>query len=445
MYMHRKVDQFLLDWKNSPNHLPLVIRGPRQVGKTESILHFAKKNYKSFIYINFVEEPKYKGIAEHDKSEEAIIKNISRIDPGKKIVPHETLLIFDEIQEYPNIASTLKFFALKHHYDVILSGSMLGLSYKSIESNSVGYKEDYSMFSMDFEEFLWAKGYGDDLVNDLLDHMLCNKPLDSVSLQVCQELFLDYCTLGGMPRVVFTFIKQNNFLGTLAIQRQLLLDYEEDIKKYLSGLEQTKVLSVFRNIPSQLAKENKKFQISKVEKNAKLARYMDAIDWLNTVGVIKICYALHLPESPFSVNRESNKFKLYFADTGLLLATMDDDAQEDFRANQNMGIYKGALYENIVAEALYKSGAALYYYQKENSRLEEDFFLKAHGHVIPVEVKATNGRAQSLRTLIKSDSYPDISEGIKLIKGNIGFENQIHTFPYFCTFLLSRYLKQRES
>ncbi len=443
MYMNRKVDQFLSDWKKNPSHLPLIIRGPRQVGKTESILHFAKANYEHMVYINFVEEPKYKNIAEEDKSEETIIKNISRIDPDKVIVPHKTVLIFDEIQEYPNIASTLKFFKLKNNYDVILSGSMLGLSYKSIESNSVGYKEDYAMYSMDFEEFLWANGYGDDLVHDLLSHMLENKPLSAVDLQVCQELFLDYCTLGGMPRVVATFVEHKNFLGTLAMQRQLLMDYEEDIKKYLNGLEQTKVLSVFRNIPAQLAKENKKFQISKVSKNAKLSRYMDAIEWLHTVGVIQICYCLHLPESPFSANRESNKFKLYFADTGLLLATMDDDTQEDFRANRDMGIYKGALYENIVAEALYKSGAPLYYYQKENGSLEEDFFLKSRGAVIPVEVKASNGRAQSLRTLIKSDNYPLIQEGIKLVKGNIGFENQIHTFPYFCAFLLQRYLKSR--
>lgn len=443
MYMKRKVDQFLAEWKKNPSHLPLIIRGPRQVGKTESILHFAKSNYKNTVYINFVEEPKYKNIAEEEKSEEAIIKKISRIDPSKVIVPHETVLIFDEIQEYPNIASTLKFFKLKNNYDVILSGSMLGLSYKSIESNSVGYKEDYSMSSLDFEEFLWAKGYGDDLTDDLLSHMVENKPLSPLDLQICQELFLDYCTLGGMPRVVDIYMEQKNFLGTLALQRQLLLDYEEDIKKYLNGLEQTKVLSIFRNIPSQLAKENKKFQISKISKNAKLSRYMDAIEWLHTVGVIKICYCLHLPESPFSANRENNKFKLYFADTGLLLATMDDDTQEDFRANRDMGIYKGALYENIVAEALYKSGAPLYYYQRENGTLEEDFFLKSRGSVIPLEVKATNGRAQSLRTLIKSDSYPMIQEGIKLVKGNIGFENQIHTFPYFCAFLLQRYLKTR--
>ena len=192
MYMKRKVDQFLAEWKKNPSHLPLIIRGPRQVGKTESILHFAKSNYKNTVYINFVEEPKYKNIAEEEKSEEAIIKKISRIDPSKVIVPHETVLIFDEIQEYPNIASTLKFFKLKNNYDVILSGSMLGLSYKSIESNSVGYKEDYSMSSLDFEEFLWAKGYGDDLTDDLLSHMVENKPLSPLDLQICQELFLDW-------------------------------------------------------------------------------------------------------------------------------------------------------------------------------------------------------------------------------------------------------------
>ena len=443
MYLRRKVDLFLAHWKSNERHKPLIISGPRQVGKTASILHFAQANYTHIIYINFVEEPKYKMITVDGYSEEDIIKNITRIDPNKVFIPQKTILIFDEIQDFPDIATSLKFFKLKGNYDVILSGSMLGLNYKKIESNSVGYKEDYLMSSMDFEEFLWAKGYDSPLSEDMLHHMIHHIPFNSLELDLYQNLFLDYCILGGMPEVVCTYITQKDFSSSLTIQRQLLKDYEEDIRKYLSGLEQMKVLSIFRSVPVQLAKENKKFQITKVAKGARLSRYLDAIEWLRDTGIIMLCYCLHLPELPLRGNYDDSKFKLYFCDTGLLVATLDEESQDDLRANKNLGIYKGALYENIVAEALHKSGAPLYYYKRENATLEEDFFLRTANELIPVEVKAKNGRSQSLNALIQNDNYSDIHEGIKLIKGNIGFANQIHTFPYFCAFLLKRYLKER--
>lgn len=320
---------------------------------------------------------------------------------------------------------------------------MLGLNYRKIESNSVGYKEDYFMTSMDFGEFLAAKGYPSTISDDILHHMITNTPFNPLELDIYQNLFLDFCILGGMPAVVVQYIEKNNFSGSLSLQKQLLRDYKEDIRKYLSGLEQTKVLSIFRSIPIQLAKENKKFQITKVAKGARLSRYLDAIEWLRDTGIIQLCYCLHMAELPLRGNYDESKFKIYVSDTGLLVASLDEESQEDLRANKNLGIYKGALYENIVAEALFKSGAPLFYYKKDNSTLEEDFFLRTTDTLIPVEVKATNGRSKSLKSLIQSETYPDIQEGIKLVKGNIGYANNIHTFPYFCAFLLKRYLKER--
>lgn len=222
------------------------------------------------------------------------------------------------------------------------------------------------------------------------------------------------------------------------MQRQLLLDYEGDIRKYLSGLEQTKVLSVFRQIPIQLAKENKKFQITGISKNARIKNYMDAIEWLKDAGLVSLCYCLHTPSLPLRGNYEGNKFKIYFRDTGMLVASLDDESQLDFRANRNMGVYKGALYENAAAEALSKSGYSLYYYKKNDSTLEEDFFIRTKDELLPVEVKAVNGMAKSLRTLIRSSAYPDIRHGIKLIGGNVGYADGIYTFPFFCAFLLRR-------
>ena len=441
IYLKRKIDTFLLNWKEDANRLPLIVRGPRQVGKTESIRRFAERVYKNSVYINFVEEPKYKRIIEDSYKTEDVIRNISRIDPSKRFEEGETLIIFDELQEYPEMATALKFFKMDGRFDVICSGSLLGLHYKRIESNSVGYKTDYNMYSMDFEEFLWAKGYDDIVVNDMLEHMKNQKPFNDTEMMVYNNLFLDFCILGGMPAVVKKYIQRDTFEGTLDIQRQLLEDYKEDIRKYAEGMDQTRILNVFEQIPIQLAKDNKKFQISKVARGARFKDYWGCVEWLRDAGIINICYCLNYPELPLKGNYDDTKYKLYFFDTGLFVAMLDEEAQEDLRANKNLGVYKGALYESIVSEALVKCGYGLYYYKKEASTLEEDFFLRTSEHLVPVEVKATRGTAKSLRTLIQRNNYSDVQWGIKLTAGNIGYSDNIYTFPYFCTFLMKKYLK----
>lgn len=443
MYLKRKIDDFLMGWKNNSDKKPLIIRGSRQVGKTESVRKFASENYGQVVEINFIEEPKYKIITESGYSTNEIIKSISLLDNSKKFVPNETLIFFDEIQDFPEIATALKFFCMDGRFDVICSGSMLGINYNRIESNSVGYKADYTMYSMDFEEFLWTKGY-DSAADEILEHMNLLKPFSTVEMNVYNSLFLDYCILGGMPAVVRQYIEKGTFEGILDIQRQLLKDYQEDIKKYADGVDKTRILNIFRHIPVQLAKENKKFQISKVASGARFKDYRGCIEWLDEAGLINICYCMQVPELPLGGNYDDTKYKIYFKDTGLLIAMLDEEAQDDLRVNKNMNVYKGGLYESIVGEALVKSGCKLYYYKKENSTLEEDFFLRTKTKLIPVEVKAANNKSKSLSTLIESEKYSEISYGIKLCNRNIGFENNIYTFPHFCTFLLKRYLKDKE-
>lgn len=442
LYLKRKIDLVLDRWKNNPDRKPLIVKGPRQVGKTESIRRFAEQNYNHIIEINFVEEPKYKMITADGYKVNDIIRNISRIDPAKHFEEGKTLLFFDELQEFPKISTALKFFCQDGRYDVICSGSMLGINYQRIESNSVGYKSDYEMYSLDFEEFLWAKGYSEETVEEMLEHMKELCPFNELELSVYRAAFLDFCILGGMPAVIREYITKGTFEGSLEIQRQLLADYEEDIRKYAQGMDQTRILNVFRQIPPQLAKDNKKFQISKVAHGARFKDYRGCIEWLSDAGIINICYCMQFPELPLKGSYDETKYKIYFADSGLLVAMLDEEAQEDLRANKNLGVYKGALFENIVGEALVKSGYDLYYYKKENSTLEEDFFVRTASDLIPVEVKATNGRAKSLRTLIDSERYADIHYGIKFTSGNIGNEQGVYTFPYFCAFLLKRYLKQ---
>ena len=444
MYIKRKIDEYLEKWKSNTDRLPLIIKGARQTGKTESILHFAKKTYKNVIYINFVFEQKYKTIANDGYDVQSVIQNISLIDTSKKFIPGETIIIFDELQEYPDIATTLKAFKIDGQFDVICSGSLLDLNYSKIHSNSVGYKTDFVMRSLDFEEFLWAKGYTPAQIESMLEHMVDSKAFNDTEMSVYAALFLDYCVLGGMPAVIKQYITTGLFTGTVDIQKQIMLDYEEDIRKYAEGLDQAKILSIYRNIPAQLAKENKKFQYSKIKESARAREYTGCIEWLINAGVINACYCLLFPELPLKGNYDETKFKLYYGDTGLLISTLDEEAQTDLRANKNLGIYKGALYENFVAEAFTKQELNLFYYKKDNSTLEEDFFVRTQDELIPVEVKSNANSSKSLSALISRDKYADIKHGIKLSAGNIGATDTIYTFPYFCSFLIKRYLKEKQ-
>ena len=440
MYLKRKTDRFLAEWKADPDRKPLIIRGSRQIGKTESVLHFAADNYESVIEINFVRDEKYKGITAGGYEPANIIKNISLLDPSKQFIPGKTLIFFDEITDFPEIAASLKFFCIDKKFDVICSGSMLGVNYRRIESNSVGYKEDYDMFSMDFEEFLWAKGYKEDVIEDMLAHMKSLKPFGNTEMYVVNSLFLDFSILGGMPAVVAEYIQKNTFEGSLKTQKQLVADYKEDICKYAKGTDQTRLINVFNRITPQLAKDNKKFQISKVASGARFRDYRGCAEWLADSGIINICYCMEFPELPLGGNYNPDMFKLYFADTGLLVSTLDDESQEDLRANKNLGVYKGALYENMVGEALVKQGYKLYYYKRDNSTLETDFFIRSAKSLIPLEVKSKSGKTKSMNTLVSSEHYPDIHYGFKLSANNIGYENNIYTFPYFCAFLIKRFM-----
>ena len=443
--LRRKIDSYLLAWKSNPNRKPLIVKGARQIGKTRSIEWFARQNYKNVISINFVEQSKYRNIFDDGYEVNNILKNISLLNPDIIFIPGDTIFFFDEIQACPNCATALKFFKLDGRFDIICSGSLMGINYREIESNSVGYKEDYEMHSMDFEEFLWAKGYDDKVIEDLYQHMLEVKPLSQLQVDIMLALFRDYIITGGMPEVVNTYIVNKTFSGTLPLQQQLLKDYEEDITKYAVGLDKAKIKTVYNNISAFLAKENKRFLITKLAKNARNRDYVGCVDWLADAGVINICYCMNVPELPLKGNYNPSLYKIYFRDTGLLIASLDEESQEDLRANKNMGTYKGAIYENIVADMLVKQGYRLYYFNGNNPALEMDFFIRDAHSLIPIEVKANDGATASLNKLIISDKYPDVKYGIKLGYKNIGFNGRFYTFPYYLTFLLKRFVREHHT
>ncbi|MBQ9172904.1 MAG: ATP-binding protein [Bacteroidales bacterium] len=441
--LKRKIDAFLASWKQNPQRKPLIVKGARQIGKTRSIQAFGEANYESVIEINFVLQKKFRSIFDNGYEVDTIIKNISLLEPSWKFIPYKTLIFFDELQKCPDCATSLKSFNADPRYDVICSCSLMGIYYEEIESNAVGNKEDYEMHSMDFEEFLWAKGYSEAQVEDLYTHMASLTPFSELELSTYMDIFRDYMTIGGMPEVVKMYIDNGHFGGTLELLRQLLLDYEEDITKYAKESDKAKILAVYRHISTFLAKTSKKFQITKVAHGARNREYIGAVEWLEKAGVVNVCYCLSNPELPLKGNYDADTYKVYYHDTGLLIASLDEEAQEDLRANKNFGTYKGAIYENIVGEMLRKSGyEQLYYYKNDSPALEMDFFVRDSDSLVPVEVKAKDGATASLNHLIDWPSYPDVSYGIKFGYKNIGWGGKFYTFPYFLAFLLKRFLKE---
>ena len=443
MRLKRKIDAYLIEWKNSKNKMPLIVKGARQIGKTDAIKHFGINNYKSFIEINFVFHPEFKDLFDKGFDIDRIIKDMTLKNDSFKFIPNETLIFFDEMQDCPSCATSLKAFREDGRFDVICSGSLMGINYEKIESNSVGNKVDYTMYSLDFEEFLWAKGITNEQIDDLYQCMKNIEPLTKIQYDVIMDYFQEYIIVGGMPLVVKTFIENKTYNGILDMQKQIILDYEEDITKYAGGLDKTKILNAYRKIPVFLGKDNKKFQISKISPGARNREYVGVVEWLSNAGIVNVCYSLEQVALPLKGNYNPENYRLYFGDPGLLIGSLDEESQLDLRNNKNFNTYKGALYENVIADMLVKEGYNLYFYRDESGRLEMDFFIRDIESLIPLEVKASDNSTISLNNLINSEKYKDIKYGIKLCNKNIGFNDKFYTFPYFLTFLLKRFMKEK--
>lgn len=439
--LKRKIDEFLKDWKNNPNRLPLIIYGARQVGKTTSIEAFAKQNYQNIVEINFYENPEYMECFSNFNVDE-IIKNISYINPDFRFIPNQTLIFFDEIQEFKNVTTSLKFFAIDGRFDVIASGSMLGTKSGNITSVAVGYKEEYQMYTLDFEEYLINLGYGENLFEDLLNKMINLEPLDNVLYKKLESHFLDFINIGGYPKAVNSFLTNKNFDGIYNTQKSLVRDYREDISKYLTGLDIAKAQRVYDSLTPQLAKDNHKFQFTKLGHGSRFKDYFEVTSWLENAGIIYQAYNLENIESPLKGNYSIDNYRLYYTDTSLLIATLNSIALNDYKFNNNLNIYNGALMENVLAISLVKQGFDLYFYRNNDSTVELDFIIEGKDSLIPLEVKAKKGKTRSLNTVLCNYDYP-FKEGIKFSLNNIGKSNNIITFPIFLSFLLKEYINKR--
>ena len=438
--LRRKLYDALLAWKKEERKECLLVKGARQVGKTYLIRQFGKKEYESFVEINFHEQKSLKVIFDGDKTAEEIYKRLTANVPGVKLIPGKTLIFLDEIQKCSGARTALKFLAEDGRYDIIASGSLLGLSYgkdddrevEPIESIPVGYEKPIMMYSMDFEEFLWAYGYTDETIA-YLKSFYTKKEKIPTDIQVkFESLLREYLVVGGMPEVVASFAEYKDFTKVQEIQDKILASYADDISQHAKGAEKVKVRACYDSIPRQLAKENRKFKYSEVEHKATARKYGDSVQWLRDANMAYMCYNTTIPMLPLKAYEKENEFKLYIADTGLLLAMFGFATKQALLNGNLKGFAKGGIYENFVAQTLVRNGYTLHYY-KPNDYSELEFIIEKDGEIIPIEVKAGNAITKSLDSFIKEYAP---SAAVKLISGNVGIADRKFSIPHFlATFL----------
>ena len=426
--LKRKFYNILSEWKKTKNQSCLLVKGARQIGKTYIIDVFGKENYQSYKYINFIETPNAKDIFNGELTAEEIYKRMTLIYPDIEFIENDTLLFLDEIQECPNARTALKFLALDNRYDVICSGSLLGISYREVKSIPVGYETQIEMYSLDFEEYLWAVGYDEKSISILKEYFDKKEKIPESVHETMMKHLREYIVVGGMPAVVNRFVAEKHFGVVQQEQERILDSYFDDISKYATNTEKPKVKNCYLSIPKQLAKENKKFQFSVVEKKATARKYENSIEWLRDANLVKLCYNVSTPEFPLAAYEKENFYKLYLSDIGLLVALYGFDMKKAIIDDTLGGNAKGGIYENLVADILVKSGHKLNYYCTDNGSIEVEFLISDKSQIVPIEVKSSNGSTHSLNELLKRKEIP---YGYKLISGNMGVNDKKIVMPLY--------------
>ena len=436
--LKRKIEQKLVEWKNSKDHKPLLIKGCRQCGKTFSVLDFARKNYKHVVYLNFFENPDYASVFSGSLEVDHIVMLLSAL-LGREAVfeSGDTVLILDEIQECPEARTALKFFRTDGRYDVIGTGSLLGVKGYGKEPKSVpvGSETVIDMYPLDFEEFLWANGITGPVIDMLRQCLEKETPVPEALHNRMKQLLLQYAVVGGMPDAVQTFVDTKQMDAVLRIQRDIVRSYEDDMVKYAERKDKSRIKECFQSIPKQLSKENKKFQYSVVKKGSTAAQYLGSLQWIEDAGIIARCYNLSVTELPLDGNAEKDVFKVYMCDCGLFVSMLEDGTQYDILQGNLYG-YKGAIFENLIADIFGKMGRKLYYYHKD-SGLEVDFVIRYQGQCTLVEVKAATGNTKSTKTILRHPEKYHVNSALKLGDYNVGRAGQLLTLPLYLAFLLT--------
>lgn len=428
--LRRKITEKLLKWKYEKDRLPLVIKGCRQCGKTRAVLEFAKENYEHVVYMNFFENANYGAIFKDSLEVDFLTMMITAQINDAVFEAGKTVIILDEIQECSETRTALKFFKLDGRYDVIATGSLLGVSgYGQPKSVPVGYETVVNMVPMDFEEFLWANGIDEKLITVLKECIEKERAVPAALHTRLRELLLQYVVVGGMPAVVQNFVDNHNMAKVLQMQRDIVMSYEDDMMKYAPDRDKVRIRKCFRSIPKQLAKENKKFQYSVIERGARSKEYNSSLSWIEDAGILHHCYNLSIPELPLDGNAEEDTFKVYMADTGLFISMLEDGTQADVLQGNLLG-YKGAIIENLVADFFGKMGRKLYYFHK-NTGLEIDFVIRYKGKAALVEVKASNGNTKSMKQVLYNHDKYHVDQALKLADAQVGRNGNVLTLPLY--------------
>ena len=444
--LKRKIEKYLVQWKASEGKKPLVIKGIRQCGKTYIVQKFAKEHYESVVYMNFILEPDRKSAFTGNLDVETITLNLTALIPGSRFITGKTCIILDEIQECKEARTALKSFHLDGRFDVIATGSLLGVkgygkSSKHSEEEGekrdsvpVGYETVIDMYPLDFEEFLWANGINDKVIDSVKSSFQDEKAVPDGIHKAMMELLYRYVIVGGLPEAVNCFLETKNIEQIYKVQRSLIAGYEEDMIKYADDADKPNIRECFESIPKQLAKENKKFQYSVVKKGGRASQYIGSIQWMEDAGIVRRCYNVRITELPLEGNSIKETFKVYTTDIGILMGMLDYGTQADILQGNLFG-YKGAIFENLMADFLCKSGQKLYYFHKE-SGLELDFLVRYHGACVILEVKAKSGKTKSMNTVLKNKEVYHVHNAIKLGQYNVGREGDVLTIPLYMGFLI---------
>lgn len=449
--LRRRIESTLIEWKNNKNHKPLVIMGIRQCGKTYIAKYFAENNYKNVIYINFIKEPSLISSFIGSKNVDDILLNLSAQIMDMSFSAGDTCFIFDEIQECPEARTSLKFFKEDGRYDVIATGSLLGVhgygdelkkkrrklvSKEKLGINSVpvGYEEIVQMYPLDFEEFLWANGIKSEVIN-ALSKFYNEETCVPDGIHNAMKSYLNlYVAIGGLPDAVNAYLTTNNLNEVSKVYKTILKEYKDDMIKYAPDKDKPHIRECFESIPKQLAKENKKFQYSKVKQGGRGEHFLGSLQWLEDAGIICRCYNTSITGLPMEGNAIHNIFKVYTADIGLLVEMLGPGTRADILQG-NLNGFKGAIFENLMADTLYKKNQNLYYFQKE-SGLELDFLVRLKGECIPLEVKAKSAQSKSASTVLKHPDKYNVYQIIKFGDYNVGRNGQLLTLPTYMQFLL---------
>ena len=449
--LKRRISDTLKAWKETPNHKPLVIMGIRQCGKTFIAQHFANENYKKVVYINFIKQPEFIMAFLGSKAVDDILLNLSTLIKDVTFTPGDTCFIFDEIQECPEARTSLKFFKEDGRFDVIATGSLLGVQgYGNdkkkqhrklvlnqdlgINSVPVGSEDIIEMYSLDFEEFLWANGINEEII-EAIKRFYCEEIPVPAGIHVAMRKLLNlYVAIGGLPEPINAFLNTNNMNEVSKAYKSILKEYRDDMVKYAPDKDKPHIRECFNSIPKQLAKENKKFQYSKIKPGGRSENYLGSLKWLEDAGIICRCYNTDITGLPMEGNAKDNVFKVYLADIGLLVEMLGPSTRADILQG-NLGGFKGAIYENLMADTLHKKAQNLYYFQKD-SGLELDFLVRMNGECVPLEVKAKSAKSKSAKTVLSHPEKYQVKHIIKFGDYNIGRAGTLLTLPNYMQFLL---------